>query len=225
MTRFLDLIVSWVVHLMSLLGAPGVGIAVALENVFPPIPSEIILPAAGFAASRGTYGLFSAIVWATAGSVIGACVLYAIGALIGHERMSRLIIRLSFIDEDDVARTENWFERHGPKAVFIGRLIPVIRSFISIPAGVERMPIPVFLAYTTVGSALWNSLLVGAGFFLGENWTLVGEWISHYQGVVLGLFLAVIGLWIVRMIVRRRRQRRHGHAGAASSSESTGDAA
>ena len=181
MSNLLEPIVQAVVSLVGALGAPGVGIAVAAENLFPPIPSEVILPSAGFAAASGSMGLMSAIVWATIGSVVGALALYALGAWFGRARFYSLASKIPFVKEADIERAEAWFVRRGPLAVLLGRVVPVVRSLISIPAGIERMKLLPFTLYTAIGSALWNSVLIGAGYALGANWAIVEEWISRYQ--------------------------------------------
>ena len=149
-----DGIVGWVTDLMEALGAPGAGLAVALENLFPPIPSEVILPLAGFTASRGGMSLLAAILWTTVGSVVGALALYAVGAALGRERIRAVAARLPLVKVSDLDRTEAWFARHGVKAVFLGRMIPIFRSLISVPAGVERMSVGLFLAFTALGSLI-----------------------------------------------------------------------
>jgi len=195
--------IDWVNGLMDTLGAPGAGVAVALENLFPPIPSEAILPLAGFAASAGRMSLVAVLLWTTAGSVIGALALYGVGALLGRDRTVALAARLPLVKVSDIERTEAWFLRHGTKAVFFGRMIPVFRSLVSVPAGVERMPLPVFLALTTLGSALWNTAFVLAGHALGANWAQVTDVVSAYSKVVLGAAaLAVVAFVAVRLLRR-----------------------
>ncbi|MFI1719807.1 DedA family protein [Streptomyces sp. NPDC020489] len=203
---------QWINGLMDTLGAPGAGLAIALENLFPPLPSEVILPLAGFAASTGQMNLLAALVWTTAGSVVGALALYGVGALLGRDRTVAIAARLPLVKVSDVEKTEAWFLRHGTKAVFFGRMIPVFRSLISVPAGVERMPLPVFLGLTTLGSALWNTAFVMAGYLLGDNWTQVTDIVSAYSKVVLaGAALAVVAFVVVRLVRRpgsgRRRRR------------------
>ncbi|MFI6639923.1 DedA family protein [Streptomyces sp. NPDC050504] len=184
---------AWVSGLMETLGAPGAGIAIALENLFPPLPSEVILPLAGFSASQGQMGLLAALLWTTAGSVVGALALYWVGALLGRERTIAIAAKLPLVKVKDIEKTEAWFVRHGTKAVFFGRMIPIFRSLISVPAGVERMPLPVFLGLTTLGSAIWNTAFVLAGYALGENWEEVTSYVSMYSKVVLvGAALAVL---------------------------------
>ncbi|WP_221357676.1 DedA family protein [Streptomyces beigongshangae] len=196
---------------MDTLGAPGAGIAIALENLFPPLPSEVILPLAGFAASTGQMNLYAALLWTTAGSVIGALALYGVGALLGRDRTVAIAERLPLVKVSDIEKTEAWFSRHGTKAVFFGRMIPIFRSLISVPAGVERMPLPVFLGLTTLGSAIWNTVFVLAGYLLGDNWTVVTGYVTTYSKVVLGAAaLAVLVFAGLRLSRRGRGSRRGG---------------
>jgi membrane protein DedA with SNARE-associated domain len=191
--------------LVERFGGPGAGLAVALENLFPPIPSEVILPLAGFAAARGELSLLGAIAWTTLGSVVGAIALYAVGAVLGRDRIRAVAARLPLIKLADVDRTEAWFARHGVKAVFLGRMIPIFRSLISIPAGLERMPLGTFLLCTSLGSLIWNTVFILAGYGLGENWTEIQAWVGAYQnGVIVVCALAL--LWFVAARVRRSRQ-------------------
>ncbi|MER5882433.1 DedA family protein [Streptomyces sp. NPDC001941] len=182
----------WINGLMDVLGAPGAGLAIALENLFPPIPSEVILPMAGFAAASGRMGLVAALLWTTAGSVVGAFALYGAGALLGRERTVAIAAKLPLVKVSDIERTEAWFLRHGTKAVFFGRMVPVFRSLVSVPAGVERMRLPVFLLLTTLGSALWNTVFVLAGYLLGDNWEQVTGYVSVYSTVVLVVAVAAV---------------------------------
>lgn len=200
---------------MDTLGAPGAGLAIALENLFPPLPSEVILPLAGFAASTGQMSLLAALLWTTAGSVVGALALYGVGALLGRDRTVALAARLPLVKAADVERTEAWFLRHGTKAVFFGRMIPVFRSLISVPAGVERMPLPVFLGLTTLGSALWNTAFVCAGYLLGDNWAEVTTVVSAYSKVVLAGAAVALAAFVAVRIVRPARQRPEGARGTA----------
>ncbi len=146
---------------MERLGAPGAGLLIALENIFPPLPSEVILPLAGFTASRGDFQLWQALFWTTAGSVLGALALYAIGAALGLQRTVAIAARIPLIETSDIDKTVLWFQRHGPKAVFFGRMLPIFRSLISIPAGIERMPLPTFLALTLAAVYLEYRLRLG----------------------------------------------------------------
>jgi membrane protein DedA with SNARE-associated domain len=202
-------IAGWAIRIMETLGAPGAGVAVALENLFPPIPSEVILPLAGFTASQGDMSLVAAIVWTTLGSVFGALVLYWIGALIGRDRLRAVAARVPLVKVSDIDRTEAWFARHGRKTVFFGRMVPLFRSFVSIPAGVERMPMVTFLLLTALGSLIWNSVFVMAGYLLGENRQIIEDYAGTYQKAVLAVgVMAVAAFVVVRLnSARRRRQR------------------
>ncbi|WP_208007542.1 DedA family protein [Labedella endophytica] len=203
---FLSAFSDWAVSLMETIGAPGAGIAVALENLFPPLPSEVILPLAGFTASRGSFTIVEAIFWTTLGSVVGALALYGIGAALGRNRMRRIAAKLPLVQVQDVDRTEAWFERHGYKAVFFGRMIPIFRSMISIPAGVERMHLGLFTLLTLAGSLLWNSLFVGAGFLLGENWHVVEEYAGIFQTIVIVVVVVAVVWWVIKRIRTLRRR-------------------
>ncbi|MFG2828003.1 DedA family protein [Streptomyces sp. NPDC048434] len=194
---------GWITSLMDTLGAPGAGVAIAAENLFPPLPSEVILPLAGFAAARGSMHLASALAWTTLGSVIGALALYGVGASLGRERTVAIATRLPLVRVADIERTERWFRRHETKAVFFGRMIPLFRSFISIPAGIERMPIPVFLALTTLGSLIWNAVFVLAGFLLGEKWEEVTGYAEVYSKVVLAAAALAVAVFAVARVSRR----------------------
>ncbi|SFA97509.1 membrane protein DedA, SNARE-associated domain [Amycolatopsis marina] len=196
----LDGLAGWAVQLMDSLGGPGAALIVGMDNLFPPIPSELVLPLAGFSASQGTFTLAGALAWTTVGSVLGAIIMYYLGMLLGRDRTRALVIRIPLLKAADFDRTEAWFARHGTKAVFLGRMVPLFRSLISVPAGIERMRFPVFLALTTLGSLLWNTIFVLAGFGLGENWHLVQDYASVFQKIVIGLVvLAVVVFVAVRL--------------------------
>ncbi|MGW5359386.1 DedA family protein [Actinopolymorpha pittospori] len=214
-SRPTDGVVGWVIGLMETLGGPGAGLAVALENLFPPIPSELILPLAGFTASQGRLSLVGALLWTTLGSLLGAVVLYYIGALVGRDRTRALAAKLPLVKLSDIDRTEAWFLRHGRKTVFFGRMVPIFRSMISIPAGVERMPMAMFLLFTALGSAIWNTTLVMAGYLLGENWSIVETYVGVLSKVVVA---AVVLAVVVFIVVRLRGRRRGGNRGRRSSS-------
>jgi len=204
---WLTTLVDAVVSLMDVIGAPGAGIAIATENLFPPLPSEVILPMAGLAASRGSFSLVEALVWTTAGSVVGAFLLYGIGAWLGLGRLRAIAARVPLLHVEDIDRTVAWFSRHGGKAVFFGRMIPIFRSLISIPAGLVRMPLWRFGLLTLAGSAVWNTVFVLAGFFLGESWHVVETYADILQYVVIVGTVAGVG-WFLVTRVRQLRGRR-----------------
>ncbi|GAA0453744.1 hypothetical protein Ade02nite_02020 [Paractinoplanes deccanensis] len=193
---------TFVTDLVERLGGPGAGLAVALENLFPPIPSEVILPLAGFTAGQGRMSVVAAIAWTTLGSVAGAVALYYIGAAFGRERMRAIAARLPLVKVSDLDRTEAWFARHGAKAVFLGRMIPIFRSLVSVPAGVERMRLTTFLLCTTFGSLIWNTVFVLAGYTLGANWTAVESYADTFQKVVI-VICALLAVFFVGARLRR----------------------
>ncbi|MFC4532329.1 DedA family protein [Sphaerisporangium dianthi] len=208
MDTTVDGVAGWAIKMMEQLGAPGAGLAIALENLFPPLPSEVILPLAGFTASRGEMSLFDALLWTTLGSVIGALSLYGVGAALGRKRMLAIASRLPLVKAADVEKAEAWFLKHGAKTVFFGRMIPIFRSLISVPAGVERMSLPTFVTFTTLGSLIWNSVFVLAGYQLGESWSLVERYAGILSKVVLGaVVLAVVTFVAVRLSERRDKGR------------------
>lgn len=199
-------VAGFAIDLVEVMGGPGAGLAIAIENLFPPLPSEVVLPLTGFAAANGVIGLVPALLWTTAGSVLGALILYWVGMQFGRERTVALMVRLPLVDLSDVTRAEAWFTDHGRAAVFLGRMVPGVRSLISIPAGVERMPLGRFTLYTTAGSAIWNAVLVGAGFWLGDRWTVVEGVVGTASTMVIGLaVLAVTAFVVVRLRQRQRR--------------------
>nr|WP_230977320.1 DedA family protein [Georgenia yuyongxinii] len=206
----LDGIAAWAVSVMESLGGFGAALLIGLENLFPPLPSEVILPLAGFTASRGSLGLVEVILWCTAGSVVGAWVLYGIGALLGRERTRAIMNWLPLVKIEDVDKTEAWFHRHGKGTVFLGRMIPIFRSLISIPAGITRMPLLLFTALTLAGSLVWNTVLIVAGYALGENWHIVDQYVGVFSRVVIVAVLLALA-WFV--VARVRSMRVHKHSG------------
>ncbi|HZB49009.1 MAG TPA: DedA family protein [Mycobacteriales bacterium] len=198
-------LVGWVLSVIEALGAIGVGLLVALESIFPPIPSEVVLPLAGFLAGQGKLGFVTVLVWSTVGSLVGALALYWLGAALGIRRLCRLAEKMPLMDGRDVERAAAWFERHGVWAVLLGRMVPGVRSLVSIPAGVERMPLWLFSLLTVVGSAVWNALFIGLGWLLGDRWTEVGRYSDVLNYVVIGGIVLVCVLLLGRRAVRRRR--------------------
>jgi membrane protein DedA with SNARE-associated domain len=202
--RELGGLVGWVLDVIEALGAVGVGLLVALESVFPPVPSEVVLPLAGFLAGQGRMSFAAVVAAATAGSLVGALVLYWLGAALGTARLERLAGRVPLMDRRDVRRADAWMARHGSSAVLLGRMVPGVRSLVSIPAGVRRMPLWRFSLLTTVGSAVWNVLFVGLGFLLGEEWTQVGEYSDLLNYLVIGALALALALVAARRLRRSR---------------------
>ncbi|MEK6310166.1 MAG: DedA family protein [Curtobacterium sp.] len=209
-----------VLQLIDALGEWGVALMLFVETVFPPIPSEVILPLAGFLAGAGQMNLVLVLVAATLGSYLGALVLYWLGAVIGFERTVRLLGRLPLVDEDDFRKAADWFHRHGKSAVFFGRFVPIVRSLISLPAGADRMHLGTFSVFTIIASGIWNGALVLLGAAFGTQYDKVEqytEWIDR----VLYVAIAVV---VVTFIVRRVRRARAERAGRAPTSDGAGRA-
>ena len=203
----LSSLATWVQDVIEQLGYLGVALLVVLENVFPPIPSEIVLPFAGFVAQRGSDSVVLMILAATVGSVIGALIMYWIAAIIGDERLHAFTRRFGKwvqIREADLTRAEEWFDRHAMSAVLVGRCVPLIRSVVSIPAGFRRMKLIPYIAYTFLGSLVWNIALVGAGAVLGENWERVEPVVATFQWIVIVVILAGIAR-LAYVVYQRRR--------------------
>lgn len=196
---------GWAVSLMDALGGPGAAIIVGLDNLFPPIPSELVLPLAGFSASRGTFTLVEALVWTTFGSVAGAIIVYYLGLLLGRDRTRRWMAKIPLVKTSDFDKTEAWFQRHGAKAVFFGRMVPIFRSLISLPAGIERMSFWRFLTLTTLGSLIWNTAFVLAGYGLGESWHLVEEYAGFFQYFVIAAVVVALSLFILSRLREKSR--------------------
>jgi membrane protein DedA with SNARE-associated domain len=196
-------ITGWLLDLVDKLGAVGVGVSILLETIIPPIPSEAVLGLAGVLINDGRMSIVPVILFATLGSILGAIFFYYIGLALGPRRSHAFLDRLPLVETEDVDKTFGWFEKHGRSAVFLGRMVPIVRSFISVPAGVVRMPLPQFLLFTAGGSLIWNTVLVSlgvaAGDFIEKN--------LHYldYAVVAGAILAVI--WFAYRKVSGSRNR------------------
>lgn len=199
-----------ITDIVETLGPLGVAILVALENVFPPIPSEVVLPLAGFVAGRGDASLLAMILGATAGSVVGAWILYAIAAAVGADRLHRFVGRYGRwfgLKPHDLERAETWFDRRASAAVLVGRCIPLIRSIVSIPAGFRRMPFVRFTLLTAAGSAVWNIALIVAGAVLGDRWEEVGSVVGLLQGVVIVAIVGLVALFAWKRFLQPRLAR------------------
>ena len=203
----MDAMSQWVLDIMQQLGYAGVVLLMFLENVFPPIPSEIIMPAAGFAAARGELSLTGVIIAGGVGSVLGAVVLYYVGRLLNEDRLIALTDRYGkwlLISSDDIRQADDWFDRHGPKIVFFGRLLPGVRSLLSIPAGMANMPMGQFLLYTSLGTTLWSGLLAVAGYQLGANYEQIEGWIGPISQIILAICILLAVIFILRRVQKRR---------------------
>ncbi|WP_089155029.1 DedA family protein [Micromonospora sp. NBS 11-29] len=195
---------GWVASVIDSLGAVGVALLVALESIIPPIPSEIVLAMAGYLSAEGRFNVVVIVLAATAGSLLGALVLYWLGAALGEDRLKRWLDHIPLVDLEDLEKADRWFERHGRWAVLVGRVVPVVRSLVSIPAGANRMPLGEFILLTTLGSGVWNTLIVGAGFLLGSRWEDVDRYSQWFNYAIFAVFGVMIVSWAVKKVRRRR---------------------
>jgi membrane protein DedA with SNARE-associated domain len=206
----LENLTNWATDIVERLGYLGVAMLVALENVFPPIPSEVVLGLAGYTASRGDAWVVGMIIAATIGSVVGAWILYGFSAAVGPVRLRAIIIRYgSWIGfgESDLDRAESWFDRRSRSAVLVCRCIPLIRSLISIPAGFRRMPLGAFTLYTLIGSLVWNTVLITAGYLLADQWEKVLKVTEPFQTLVVVLIGVLVVALVIRKVVLTKRAR------------------
>jgi len=213
---------NWVQDVITQFGYLGVALLVVIENVFPPIPSEIVLPFAGFVAQQGASAVnatagsaqsdttvIGMMIAATVGSVVGALVLYFVSAAIGPERLRGFVARFGKwfgVKSSDLVRAEEWFDRRSVAAVLVGRCVPLIRSIVSIPAGFRRMNLTSFVVLTAIGSAVWNIALIGAGAFLGDQWERVGEYVGVFQWLVIVAALILLVRFVFSRLKSIRRK-------------------
>jgi membrane protein DedA with SNARE-associated domain len=208
-------ITGFLLDLVATLGAVGVGLSILLETVIPPIPSEAVLGLAGVLIRSGDMNAVPVVLFATLGSIIGATFFYAVGRALGPRRSHAFLDRLPLVETEDVDRTFEWFERHGRPAVFFGRMVPIVRSFVSVPAGVVKMPFLPFILYTAAGSLIWNSVLIGLGVAAGE---FVQNNLRYFDYLVAGAFVVAIGWMIYRRVTQKYRgdARRYGPGESAT---------
>lgn len=192
-------------RVIDAIGEPAVGLFTLLETVFPPIPSEVILPLAGFLSQQGDLNVVLLILASTVGGYLGALVLYWLGAVWGLERSIRWLSKLPLVEREDLERAAGWFSRHGRSSVFFGRLIPGVRSLISLPAGAQRMSLVTFTVFTVAGSGLWNTLLISLGAALGDQYELIDQYSKYLNYAVWAAVVVLVG-WLVVRRVRRRAQ-------------------
>ena len=213
---------NWVQDVINQFGYFGVALLVVIENVFPPIPSEIVLPFAGFVAQQGASAVnatagaaqsdttvIGMMIAATVGSVVGALILYFVSAAIGPERLRGFVERFGKwfgVKSSDLVRAEEWFDRLSAAAVLVGRCVPLIRSIVSIPAGFRRMKLTSFVVLTAICSAVWNIALIGAGALLGDQWERVGEYVGVFQWLVIAAVLVFLVRFVASRLKKRRRQ-------------------
>lgn len=211
MTALLELIRVWLEQLIMAIGYAGILFAMFIENLFPPIPSEAILLFSGFLVKTGDLTFTGVLAVSVLGSLLGAIVIYYLGVWADEPVLRRFIRRYGrylFLPESQLDQALQVFGRHGQKMVFFGRMIPVVRSLISVPAGLNRMPLGRFILLTLIGSTIWNTILTGAGVLLGQNWERMLAFTERYEDLVLVVLAAIMLVWFGRPLAQRWRQRR-----------------
>ncbi|MBW4511518.1 MAG: DedA family protein [Scytonematopsis contorta HA4267-MV1] len=198
---------DWITNIISSMGYLGITLLMLLENILPPIPSEVIMPLAGFTVQKGELNLFFVIIAGTLGSVLGALPWYYLGKLVGENRLKNWVNKHGkwlTLSSNDIDKSKQWFKKYGNIIVFFGRLIPAIRTYISIPAGFEKMPFIPFILYSTIGTLLWVGLLSYAGYILGENYQLVKKYLTPIS--IFVVIALAVGLGI--LLFRRHKKNR-----------------
>ena len=201
---------NWITDIMDQFGYMGIFLLIALENIFPPIPSEVILTFGGFMTSTTAMSVTGVVIVSTVGSVAGAIVLYGIGRLIDVERMEKIVDRwghLLRLTRKDIHKANDWFAKYGVWTVFFCRLVPLIRSLISIPAGMAHMNMGLFLLFTTLGTLIWNTILVNVGAAVGSSWESIVGYMDIYSNIVYAILALLVVLFIV-LFVRKRLAKR-----------------
>ncbi|WP_458120467.1 DedA family protein [Paenibacillus sp. Z6-24] len=199
---------NWITSFMEEYGYLGIALIIALENVFPPIPSEIVLPFGGFMTTNSSLSVIGVIIAATIGSVVGAIILYGVGRALDVERLEKIIDRWGHIlriKKEDVHRADAWFDKYGYWTVLFCRMVPLVRSLISIPAGMSNMRFGMFLLFTTIGTVIWNTILVTVGAALGENWHSITNFMDIYSNIAYTI-IAVAGIGFIIWFVRRSKK-------------------
>lgn len=202
---------SWITDFMEQFGYLGIFLLMCIENVFPPIPSELILPFGGFMTTHTDLNVLGVIFSATGGSLLGAIILYGIGLLLDVERLLKIVDRwgkLLHVKKEDILKADAWFDQHGFWTVLFCRMIPFIRSMISIPAGMSNMKFVLFVFFTTVGTLIWNSILVGAGALLGKSW----ERVLYYMGIYSNVIYVVLGIMFIGILIYFMIKNKHKRA-------------
>ena len=199
---------DWIITVMEQLGYIGIALLMFLDNIFPPIPSEIIMPSAGYTASQGQLLLSGVIIAGSLGSIIAAAALYWIGRKISHEKLFKFVDRYGkylFIQSNDVKKSLDWFEKYGHRIVFFGRMVPAVRSLISIPAGMSRMPFWKFMLYSTLGTIIWTTFLAYVGYYFGNNAEMMQSIFSQVSYVIIAITLALIVWFLYRKHKKKNR--------------------
>ena len=199
-----------IIEIMNNFGYLGVFLLIAIENVFPPIPSEVILLFGGFMTTFSDMNIVGVIIASTLGSVLGAIILYYIGKILNKDRLKKIITskpgKILRLKPEDIDKADEWFDTKGNKTVFFCRFVPIIRSLISIPAGMSEMPMKKFLLYTAAGSLIWNAALTIAGSIVGENWTSIVDIMDQYSHIIL---ILLIILFIIAVIIFYKKRKKN----------------
>ncbi|MFP3853932.1 MAG: DedA family protein [Anaerolineales bacterium] len=209
LSHLLDSVAMWVQDIIQAMGYPGLAFVMFLENVLPPIPSEAVLPMAGWLAfeGEGNFTLLGVTIVGALGSVSGALVFYALGYVFGEHRVRHLMARYgkwALLKVEDFDTALSWFHRYGEQVIFFGRMVPIVRSLVSIPAGIAGMNLVRFSIYTAIGTAIWSFLLALAGFLLGQNWPVVMDWVGRYEKIVLLLVVVAVLYFVTVRLLRNR---------------------
>lgn len=205
LAQLLDFIKIWAEEIITQMGYLGLTLVMFLENVFPPIPSEVVLPLAGNLTNTGEFNLFGVVFWGMIGSLSGAYLFYGLGVIFNEEKIRRFVEKYgkwAMITVDDFDKSIVFFDKYGPFTIFFSRMIPIVRSLISIPAGIYRMKLLPFTLYTIAGTSLWNIILAFAGKKLGPQWEKVIEWIDVYEKFVI-ILIILFGLWFIFTRIRK----------------------
>lgn len=203
---------QFILHIIEQFGYFGVFFLILIENVFPPIPSEVILLISGFFSSYTSLSVFYMILASTLGSFLGAIILYYIGKIFNKERLKKIVNgrlgKILFLKENDIDKADEWFDNKGNKSVFFCRFVPIVRSLISIPAGMSEMPMGKFIIYTICGSMIWNTVLICLGFRLGSNWEYVLTILDKYQIIVIVILVIIFGYVIIKFYRKKRKSKK-----------------
>lgn len=203
---------QFILHIIEQFGYFGVFFLILIENVFPPIPSEVILLFSGFFSSYTSLSVFYMILASTLGSFLGAIILYYIGKIFNKERLKKIVNgrlgKILFLKENDIDKADEWFDNKGNKSVFFCRFVPIVRSLISIPAGMSEMPMGKFIIYTICGSMIWNTVLICLGYKLGDNWEYVLTILDKYQMVVIIILIIIFGYVIIKFYRKKRKSKK-----------------
>lgn len=203
---------QFILHIIEQFGYFGVFFLILLENVFPPIPSEVILLISGFFSSYTSLSVFYMILASTLGSFLGAIILYYIGKIFNKERLKKIVNgrlgKILFLKENDIDKADEWFDNKGNKSVFFCRFVPIVRSLISIPAGMSEMPMGKFIIYTICGSMIWNTVLICLGYRLGRNWEYVLTILDKYQIIVIVILVIIFGYVIIKFYRKKRKSKK-----------------